>query len=82
VQGKGNWDCPEVHSCLTSSYKFILGAEPLSAVPVWAEPSQLLIGMWPDAFSQWDQRADKLQKSQRADHAWPWQCSGCKLTRI
>jgi hypothetical protein len=28
---------------------FILqgGAEPLSSVPVWAEPSQLLIGMWP-----------------------------------
>ena len=27
---------------------FILqgGAEPLSSVPVWAEPSQLLIGMW------------------------------------
>jgi hypothetical protein len=28
---------------------FILqgGAEPLSSVPVWAEPSQMLIGMWP-----------------------------------
>jgi hypothetical protein len=27
---------------------FILqgGAEPLSSAPVWAEPSQLLIGMW------------------------------------
>ena len=28
---------------------------PLSSVPVWAEPSQLLIGMWPHAFSQRDQ---------------------------
>jgi hypothetical protein len=23
------------------------GAEPLSSVPVWAEPGQLLIGIWP-----------------------------------
>src|SRR6202790_2486848 len=44
------------HSCKPSPDKsaskkvvtklFILGAEPLSSVPVWAEPSQLLIGMY------------------------------------
>jgi hypothetical protein len=28
------------------------GAEPLSSAPVWAEPSQLLIGMWLFAVSQ------------------------------
>src|ERR1700676_2246675 len=49
------------HSCKPSLDKsaskkvvtklFILGAEPLSSVPVWAEPSQLLIGMWAGTIS-------------------------------
>jgi hypothetical protein len=44
-----------ISSMKGAAKSFILqeSAEPLSAVLVWAEPSQLLIGMWPFCPGRW-----------------------------
>jgi hypothetical protein len=78
---RGHIIAPDKSSKKVAAKFFILqgGAEPLSSAPVWAEPSQLLIGMWPwpKIMCLWANKAAKLRYIESVSYGeWEIEVSG------